>query len=298
MVAAMAVATLPDDFPAFARSPEARERIQFLSGEPDRWRSLPENALRHMNDPDHYCDFEAAAAYNLTPETFPEFRNELIGHIYVDHALHPEKVSGKNESDDAKVYVLFGLLPYSIQEHYLKLKAEFSYLRGMINNGAPSNDIHQAEQNILYTMGILSHFAGDGSQPLHLSVHHHGWVGDNPHGYSTHRSIHSLIDGDFIEAAHITTEGMVDKIKPASVVTTNIATTGSAIFPVIMSYLTETHRRLEPLYQLEKNGKLDVTKPSPEGCQFIEEQLLRGGQFLGDLYYSAYHITAVTPAAP
>ena len=298
MVAAMAVASLPEDFPAFARSAEASERIQFLSGEPDRWRSLPENALRHVNDPDHYCDLEAAATYNLTPETFPEFRNELIGHIYVDHTLHPEKVSVEDKPDDAKVYVLFGLLPYAIQEHYLKLKAEFSYLRGMINYGASSNDIYQAEQNILYTMGILSHFAGDGSQPLHLSVHHHGWVGENPEGYSTDRDIHSLIDGGVIEAGHITHENFIGKIKPASMIPTQVSATGSSSFPVIMSYLAETHRRLVPLYQLEKDGKLDEDKPSAEGCQFIEDQLLRGGQFLGDLYYSAYKSTAGPPVAP
>ena len=34
-----ALASLPTNFPAFVLAPEARERIAFLSGEPDRWRN-------------------------------------------------------------------------------------------------------------------------------------------------------------------------------------------------------------------------------------------------------------------
>src|SRR6187402_2958518 len=36
----LAFAALPTSFPAFALTPEARERVAFLSGEPDRWRNM------------------------------------------------------------------------------------------------------------------------------------------------------------------------------------------------------------------------------------------------------------------
>jgi len=304
MVAAAAIDSLPEDFPAFARSPAARERVQFLSGEPDRWRILRDPALRHINEPDHYCDLESIAEYNLKPETLPELRNELLGKIYVDRALHPEKFAVEEKADDAKVYLLFGLLPYSIHEYYLTLKAEFAYLREMKLNGATPEDISQAEQNIIYTMGVMSHFAGDGAQPLHLTEHHHGWVGDNPNGYTSSRKIHSWIDGGFMAAAQITYDGIKPHVRPASLVWADALEAGEkSAFPIIIDYLVETHRRVEPLYRLEKDGKFDEEKPSPEGCMFIEDQLLRGGQFLGSLYYSAY-ISAESvvvfqrPAAP
>jgi len=299
MVAAAAVASLPDDFPEFARTPAASDRIQFLSGEPDRWRILQDPALKHINNPDHYCDLEALAAYNLKPETLPELRNELLGHIYIDRANHPEKHSVVEDNDEAKVYLLFGLLPYALHEYYLKLKAEFTYYRNMKYQGATPDDLSQAEQNIIYTMGVMSHFAGDGAQPLHLTVHHHGWVGDNPAGYTSSRSVHSWIDGGFIEAAHISYDDIKDRITPSLLIRPGDTVSHEvSAFPKIMDYLVETHRRVEPLYRLEKDGKFEGEKPSPEGCQFIEEQLLRGAHFLGSLYYSAYKSAGAIPLAP
>lgn len=298
MVAEAAVASLPDDFPAFARNPEASRRIQFLSGEPDRWRMLRDSGLKHINDPDHYCDLESMAAYGLTPEALPELRNELIGLVYTSHSLHPEKFPAA-EKDEAKVYTLFGLLPYAMHEHYLKMKVAFAYLRDLKNRGAPPDDQLQAEQNIVYSMGVLSHFVGDGAQPLHLTVHHHGWIGDNPEGYSTSRKIHSLIDGGFIEASQISYDGLADRIMPSGSIWPDGAFNHeTSAFPRIIEYLVETHRRLEPLYRMEKDGKLNPEQPSPEGRRFIEDQLLRGAHFLGSLYYSAYKSAEMVPIAP
>jgi len=42
---------------------------------------------------------------------------------------------------------------------------------------------------------------------------------------------------------------------------------------------------LEPLYQLEKDGKLSG---EGEGRAFLEGQLIKGGQMLGDIWYSAW----------
>src|SRR5580700_4407064 len=65
----LALASLPPDFPAFVRDPAAAERIAFLSGEADRWRSVRDLPLRHVNGPDHYIDLEQLADYGLSAET-------------------------------------------------------------------------------------------------------------------------------------------------------------------------------------------------------------------------------------
>ena len=62
--------------------------------------------------------------------------------------------------------------------------------------GTPQ-EISNAQANVIYRMGILSHFVGDASQPLHTTKHYNGWVGNNPKQYTTRRSFHSWIDGKF-----------------------------------------------------------------------------------------------------
>ena len=41
-------------------------------------------------------------------------------------------------------------------------------------------------------MGVMGHYVGDGSQPLHTTVHFNGWVGDNPKGYTTKQTFHAV----------------------------------------------------------------------------------------------------------
>src|SRR5881394_124572 len=74
LVNQLALAALPTNFPAFVKEPAATERIIFLSGEPDRWRNTTDLTLKHLNNPDHYLDFEDVAACGLKPETLPPFR--------------------------------------------------------------------------------------------------------------------------------------------------------------------------------------------------------------------------------
>jgi hypothetical protein len=286
IVTAVAVASLPDDFPAFARSTVAGERAQFLSGEPDRWRNQRDAALRHINEPDHYFDLELLEDYGLTPETLPELRNDLIGRIYIEQARDPEKYPPPEPGAyDPRVRNLFGLLPYSINENYLKLKSTFATLAWLNAIGASESDIADAQQNAIYHMGILSHFVGDGAQPLHVTIHHHGWVGDNPNGFTRNPQFHSWIDGGFIAVSGITFDGIKDRVRPAALVWPGkTAAQDANAFPVIVDYLVGTHQLVEPLYTLRKKKKLLEEDPSPEGKAFIEEQLLRGGQFLGDLY--------------
>ena len=50
-----------------------------------------------------------------------------------------------------------------------------------------------------------------------------------------------------------------------------------------------THALVEPVYQLEKDGKLSPGNgKEAEGREFLGAQLVRGGQMLGDLWFSAW----------
>ena len=61
----------------------------------------------------------------------------------------------------------------------------------------------------------------------------------------------------------------------------------SGPFQAVMSYILEQHKLVIPLYELDKAGHL--SKESPEkGRLFLHQQLITGGQMLGDLWFSAW----------
>src|SRR3954465_4356709 len=75
LVNQLALTSLPTNFPAFALTPAARERIAFLAGEPDRWRNTPD--LNHFNGPDHYIDLDELDAYGLDAQSLTRFRYDF-----------------------------------------------------------------------------------------------------------------------------------------------------------------------------------------------------------------------------
>lgn len=286
----LALAALPTNFPAFVTTPEARERIAFLAGEPDRWRNITnDQSLPHFNGPDHYLDLEELADYGLTPQTAPPLRYDLVARLAVARAAHPERFAPidplKNKDHTRE---LVGFAPWAITEYCGKLRSAFSCLKAFENYGGTPDEIANAQANVIYAMGMMGHFVGDCAQPLHVTKHHHGWVGPNPKGYATNSSIHGWIDGGFFrKTGGIQVEPLAAKIRPAKIVGDPLKP--DDLFRQVMAYLLETEKQIEPLYQLNKDGKLTPeNESSKEGRAFLEGQLVKGGQMLGDLWYSSW----------
>ena len=80
------------------------------------------------------------------------------------------------------------------------------------------------------------------------------------------------------------------KLRPAQLVTINGRTAKQEeMFQVAMVFIEEQNKLVEPLYQLEKDGKLTGEgKTGLEGREFLENQLLKSGQWLGDICYTAW----------
>lgn len=293
LVNQLALASLPTNFPAFARTADAQERIAFLAGEPDRWRNSPNEEFKHATSPDHYIDVEELAVYGLKPETLSPFRYDFVAELAKARAAHPEKFPAIDPAKNADhTRELVGLLPWAINENYAKLKSEFSYLKALQEAGGTAEEIANAQANIVYTMGVMGHFVGDSTQPLHTTVHHHGWVGENPNHYPTNGTIHAWIDGGFIAKAHIENDlaDMKKKIHPAQIVAWNGKPVESEqMFPAVVAFIVEQNKLVEPLYQLDKEHKLSgKDELGLQGKPFIEGQLEKGGQMLGDIWYSAW----------
>lgn len=299
----LALAGLPEGFPAFVRTPDAAERIAFLSGEPDRWRNVPDLPVRHANAPDHYFDMEDIADAGLTLAELSEFRHVFTVQLASGRAAHPEHFPAIDpEKNKDHTRELIGYLPWAIVEHYGKLKSAFSYLKAFEEAGTPE-EIANAQANIVYLMGVMGHYVGDGAQPLHTTKHHNGWVGDNPHGFTTWNKFHSWIDGGFPAQAGVKFTDLAPRARPARLLASAATATGAGappptrdlIFSEVLAYLENQHTRVEPLYALEKTGalKADGTPGSTDGKAFIEEQLLRGGEMLASLWLTAWRTAPV-----
>ena len=288
----LALASLPADFPALVREPAAAERIAFLGGEPDRWRNVADLPLRHANNPDHYLDLEQLDWAGLDWASLSPLRYEFARQFAAGREAHAGEFPRIDPAKNAEhVREWPGFLPWTITESFARLKSAFSCLRAYQEGGGRPAEIANAQANVIYFMGVMGHYVGDGAQPLHLTVHHNGWVGANPHGYTTDPKFHSWIDGGFLTRAGITFTRLAPRARPARMLATNpLAGTRDAMFTEVMRYLETQYQRMEPLYQLEKAGgfKADSAPGSLDGREFIDEQLLRGGEMLGSLWLTAW----------
>jgi len=285
----LALASLPTNFPAFVLTPPSRERIAFLGGEPDRWRNTSDLSLQHDNGPDHYIDLEELKGYELTAEALPLLRYDFVEKLAVFRAAHPEMFPAPDPSKDrAHTRNLVGFLPWTIAEYSARLRSAFSYLKAYQSAGGTQVEIENAQANVIYLMGVMGHFVGDGFQPLHTTVHFNGWVGDNPRAYTSGHTFHAWIDGGYFRATGgVKLNALAWKIHSAGTVGNPMQPDG--VFRAVVGYLVEQNKLVEPLYQLEKEGKLSAEgQMGRTGRAFLEEQLVKAGQMLGDLWNTAW----------
>lgn len=280
----LAIDALPDSMPDWIRTPEVRDRLVYLSNEPDRWRGQRNSHLDHINNPDHYIDEEMLHPYGWSLKTLPPFRLQFTDLMAVKRAADPKKYAKggieDNRPDRDYTRPFPGFLPYRIAELQWQIAAGWTQLKTYEAHPDRVSEsmLHNARENIVYSMGILSHYIGDGAQPLHLTIHHHGWLGENPNGYTTDSKFHAFIDDTIVTLHDITYDSLRSRAKPARKMSTK------QYWRDINKYLYETYERVEPLYVLEKSGELKQDK----GKRFIEERLLEGGAALAGAWVSAY----------
>ncbi|MEO6004523.1 MAG: hypothetical protein ABIZ04_13545 [Opitutus sp.] len=288
----LALASLPADFPSFVREAAAVERIAFLAGEPDRWRNVSDPTMRHSGGSwsEHFLDFEQLALAGLDANNLPSFRYDFVVAFAAGRNAHADRfprIDPAKNSDHTREWP--GFAPWAIVEYYTRVKSAFSYLKAFEENGTPE-EIANAKANAIYVMGVMGHFVGDVAQPLHTTDHHNGWIGSNPNGYTTRSNFHSWIDGGFIDKVGLHLSDLKGRVTPAQVIpVTPRNDERDPVFVAVMNYFVGQHALVEPLYQMEKDGKFTVESPlAPEGTAFIEAQLLKGGEMLGSLWLTAY----------
>jgi hypothetical protein len=256
MVNRLAASHLPADVPAFLRSEAAINEIEYLGPEPDRWRSPGEPELNKAQALEHFIDFEPADALGPLPRNRLDFEAKVFA-----AGQRPEKI---------------GLQPWVTNEVWERLKAA---LREYRNLSAAHQDTRGVEAAVLFYVGWLGHYVGDGSQPLHTTDKYNGWVGPNPNGYTTEHKIHWQFEGPFVAAA-ISSADAEKKMTPAKPI-------NGDLFDAYVAYLRESATHVEKVYQLEKAGGF-VDKGTPESRAFTAERLAAGASMLRDMIYTAW----------
>ncbi|AWI09275.1 hypothetical protein [Ereboglobus luteus] len=88
----IALDSLPADAPAFLHTPEARERIGFLAGEPDRWRNSYDPSIRHINQIEHFFDVEDMEPLGIKFADLPQFRYVFVSELTRARDIHADKL--------------------------------------------------------------------------------------------------------------------------------------------------------------------------------------------------------------
>ncbi len=258
----VAAEKLPPEVPAFLRNAEAQ--LAYLAPEPDRWRATSELALKRSQEPDHFINLETVEGMDLPPDRYSFYREleakreQTPGHP--DNLL-PERV---------------GLQPYIVIEVYERLVVAFrEYRQALLEHRDPDF----AAADAIFYAGWLGHYVGDGSNPMHTTIHHNGWVGPNPKGYTTANTVHWKMEGIFV-AANFKQLQFADLVPAQPRLLTDP-------FHDYLQYLRDSHQLVETAYQLEKEGGFDG-EGTAVSRDFIRHRLAAGATMLRDLWYSAW----------
>ncbi len=262
-----AIETLPDGLPPFLRSAEAKQELGELSREPDRSRTAGK-AHDSDRDPGHFVDADddGRLAGGPSLSALPPTREDY------EAALRAVGATSWK----------IGYLPYSIIEDWQQLAKDFAYWRaddaGAKHTADPAHrswlqaDRARRERLIMADLGALSHFVGDGSMPLHTSIHFNGWGPyPNPNGYTT-APVHTPWEGAYVR----------DNV-PYAAVLARVAPFNDCVCPIdqrVGAYLAATLSTVIPFYELERAGAF--RSATGRGFDFTAERLAAGASELRD----------------
>lgn len=247
IIAEGAVKALPAEMPLWFRAGVGQ--ISHGAQDPDiqKNRALPMMTEREY--PQHFFDWELIGMAPLPP-TRREFYAECA-----KRGVSPFDV---------------GELPYALAEWTQRLTIAFAEARKY------PDDVYIRNKALVYA-GILSHYAGDATMPLHVTLDHDGRV--KPDGSSPKTGIHSKVDS-LIEKSGDTPERLArgQIIEPLP-----------ALWPGIETQMRETYSHVDQTYALEAQlpGETD-SKLSPAVEAFALERGRMAARFTARLFLTAW----------
>jgi hypothetical protein len=272
-VSGIAIEKLPDAVPGFVRTPEAAAEIALMGREPDRWRSA-DKTHDAERDPGRYIkvaddgEVMGVVALGQLPMTREEYDTLLRAKGFTQNRA--------------------GYLPYSIIDGWQQLKRDLAYWRADVKGietaaNAQERAWFEADRKLrekltLRDIGIWSHYVGDASQPLHVTVHFDGWDKyPNPDGYPA-KPIHAYFEAEFMKA-NLSRQAVAKQVGP-------YADCRCSIEQRTESVLRASLAAVGPLYQLDKQGGFG--RGDARGISFATARLAAGATALRDMIVDAW----------
>ena len=275
LIGELAAKNLPEEMPAFLRTPQAAAQIGELAREPDRSRG---SGTIHdaERDPGHFVD----ASDDLTVLGGPSLKALPATRSDYDTAL---RAAGATQYKA-------GYLPYSIVDGWQQLRTDLAYWRiDTAGEKYAKTDAARAwfatdrlwrEQLTIRDLGVWAHYVGDASQPLHVSVHYDVWGNfPNPEDFSQVKGLHLRFEGHFV-SANITESDLVPLIAP-------YRDCACAIEARTADYLVASQAFVVPLFRLEKVHAFEGN--NADGKAFAAARLAAAVSELRDMALDAWH---------
>jgi len=265
---------LPASVPAFVRAPAAIAEIMALGPEADRLKGSGKT-WDDDYDTGHFVDLGDDGKVGGVVD---------MSALPADREAYDTVLRAAN-TDQYKM----GYLPYELIDGYQQVVTDFAYWRAdVVGEKSAATDLDKAyfarervlrEILTVRDIGYWSHFVGDASQPLHVSVHYNGW-GDypNPKNYSNSHTIHSRFESGFVRD-NATDALVTAHLKP-------YAASADAIELRVGRYLRASAAAVPTVYDLEAAGGIDGRSPAAVG--FMLDRLAAGAAMLRDLTTDAY----------
>ncbi len=265
MQARAALRALPPELPAFFR--EADEELAFLISEPDRWRTSEQPALRETAGGNHTFKWEIA------PHPLPANRHRFL-----------IELAKKGKLDPPRTVRDFGTAPYATQEWAEMLTAAFRRWRAMPESSVEERvRKKQHERSILFMAGVLGHWVTDTSQPMHASVHVHGWHSSvpNPHGYTTPANDpHGRFESRYVDRA-------IAPADVAALVDDKPRLLGDWLREA-EKHIAASNAHVEQIYVWDKEAPFGDGNEPKAAAAFTSARLAEGARMLRDIWYTAW----------
>jgi hypothetical protein len=264
MINRVAMSVAGPSLPEFMNA--SRNTLIYNGYEPDRWREERNTPMNTAQAPDHFFD------------------SELWGAIAT---IEPDRYAFMNKLAERRIELIrVGYLPYAIVENYGRLRNAFRNWR----NAKTPQDREAARASAVHYAGLMGHYVGDGSQPMHLSIHFNGWADGtpNPRNYTKDRGLHGRYEVAYVDVAIQEAQVRSKTQSPRRL---------TDVFGSIKAYLQQGFSELEPMYALEKGGEFNPQNPRAKGTDFITTQIARAATILGNLWYTAW-LESAEPIPP
>ena len=258
--------------------------VAHASLDPDNFtRPIAPDALHKAESPEHFFDIdvEPLAAAPLPDANFPPDRYAFID-LCCARGIKPNRL---------------GLLPYAVTEWTQRLTVTFAEYRKY-----PDDPAIQAK--CLLCAGMLSHYAADLCQPLHVTINYDGRA--DADGKSPRSGIHAKADA-LLGKLMLDPTSPPAKPSPAAnappgrpALDANSLLAGvrpaafAAVLPAMMAEIRRSHALVDRVYELEKQlpAETDPIAPGSAVEKFATDRMRAAAGLIASIYMTAWQDSA------